>query len=72
MLRGGRPHNAVIDDCVPVRQHVAETDDARQIGYQRSGLRIDTAKVLERFTNDLELSLDGRPTKRIGQVAVLV
>lgn len=53
------PDDAMVDVGIAVDQHVAEGDDARELGDRCSGDGVDAAQRGERFADDLELPLDG-------------
>ena len=52
------PNQAVVHGGVPVDQHIAEGDDARQLGNLIGDKCIDPRQPVEGFADDLELALD--------------
>jgi hypothetical protein len=51
-----------------MNEHVAERDDALMGRQPRKGCVIDLAKARQRFTDDLELSLDRGPEQWIVEI----
>ena len=52
------PDELVVDDGVPVDEHVPEGDDPWQVRDQAGGVWVETAEPVECLADDLELSLD--------------
>ena len=62
------PDDAVIHVCVPVNQYIAKRHDPRKIRKSSRNCRVQTGKLIERFTNDLKLALHTGPQQLVGHV----
>lgn len=61
--RGGGPDNTIVNDGLPVRQHIAQADDSMRVRNQRGGFGIE--RVL--LAHDLhDLTLGGIGTAGTG------
>ena len=62
------PYGKVLDDCVPVNQHVAEADDLWQRGNGLAESRVPFLGLHQRFANDDKLAFHTRSQEGVGLI----